>query len=176
MYEWASETLEAHGFAQYEISNWARPDFECSHNLQYWRNLPYLGLGAGAHGYAAGWRYSVVRSPRGYVERISKGRDVARNVSTTVSTIYPFSPAVAERHEVDRAAEMGETMMVGMRLIGRGVSECEFRDRFGVGLAEQFGRKLKRLSELKLIEWDAAGTRLTKNGRLVANRVFREFV
>ena len=61
MYLWAAETLSAHGYEQYEISNWARsnfilhpssliPDFACLHNLQYWRNLPYLGFGAGAHG------------------------------------------------------------------------------------------------------------------------------
>lgn len=59
MYEWASDQLAQAGYQQYEISNWARCDsagnlLACRHNLQYWRNLPYLGLGAGAHGYAAG--------------------------------------------------------------------------------------------------------------------------
>ena len=81
MYEWASEALEAAGYMQYEISNWSKtggqetrkvkggtqiatlppePHFACKHNLQYWRCLPYLGLGAGAHGYAAGMRYANV--------------------------------------------------------------------------------------------------------------------
>ena len=68
MYEWAMEFLEENGYVQYEISNWAKddrrlttdhgqPSFACKHNLQYWRSLPYLGLGAGAHGYAGGKRY-----------------------------------------------------------------------------------------------------------------------
>src|SRR5215207_9429730 len=58
MYEWASETFEANGYIQYEISNWAKPGHECRHNLQYWRGRPYLAFGAGAHGYANGYRYS----------------------------------------------------------------------------------------------------------------------
>jgi oxygen-independent coproporphyrinogen-3 oxidase len=73
MYEWASETLEANGYVQYEISNWAKdlgsngaeqtrnlyqnPSFACRHNLQYWRSLPYFAFGAGAHGYINGYRY-----------------------------------------------------------------------------------------------------------------------
>ena len=52
MYEWLSETLEINGYIQYEISNWAKPKHECRHNLQYWRGLPYLAFGAGAHGHA----------------------------------------------------------------------------------------------------------------------------
>jgi oxygen-independent coproporphyrinogen-3 oxidase len=173
MYEWASERLEASGFVQYEISNWARGSVEAHasrHNLQYWRNLPYLGFGAGAHGYADGWRYSVVRSPRAYIERIETGGDEPRHASAL------SSPAVAERHEIDRETEMGETMMMGMRLTGEGVRDCAFRARFGLGLADRYGRELRRLESLKLIEWDSAGARLTRGGRLLANRVFREFV
>ena len=64
MYEMASDALAAAGYEQYEISNWSRHGLACRHNLQYWRCLPYLGLGAGAHGLAAGYRYSVIaRSP-----------------------------------------------------------------------------------------------------------------
>jgi oxygen-independent coproporphyrinogen-3 oxidase len=80
MYEWASEQLEKLSYAQYEISNWARshplpapsspaPSYACRHNLQYWRNLPYLGLGAGAHGYAAGFRTENLLSPLAYIQR-----------------------------------------------------------------------------------------------------------
>ena len=64
MYEFASEALERAGYNQYEISNWCRSSKECQHSLQYWRNLPYLGLGAGAHGFAGGYRYSTIASPQ----------------------------------------------------------------------------------------------------------------
>lgn len=186
MYEWASETLEANGFGQYEISNWAKekeggrrkeeeiipsssfllPDFACRHNLQYWRNLPYLGLGAGAHGYAAGWRYSNVLAPAAYIARLEEGGEAQ----------FPFSPAVAETIQVTQEAAMGETMMMGMRLTYEGVRDQAFRERFGMGLGDQYPKELKRLQDLKLIEWNAEGARLMKSGRLLGNRVFREFV
>ncbi|MBI3361964.1 MAG: radical SAM family heme chaperone HemW [Chloroflexi bacterium] len=187
MYEWASETLRAAGFVQYEISNWSRKevggrksegedssylrprafDFQCRHNLQYWLNLPYLGFGAGAHGYAGGFRYSNVLSPRVYVERLE---------GSSVTPQFPFSPALRESHPVDRDSEMGETMMMGMRLIGVGVRERAFQERFGIGLGDRYGKELRELKELKLVEWDDEGARLTEKARLVANRVFMEFV
>jgi oxygen-independent coproporphyrinogen-3 oxidase len=194
MYEWASETLEALGFVQYEISNWARgeklevgnwkldgnssnlpPQFRrpisnlhyaCRHNLQYWRNLPYLGFGAGAHGYAEGYRYSNVLAPAAYIERMERGGN----------TEFPFSPALAQATPIARDEEMGETMMLGMRLTGEGVYAHHFRARYGIGLEEKYPKELRRLKALGLIEWDADGARLTKPGRLVGNRVFREFV
>jgi oxygen-independent coproporphyrinogen-3 oxidase len=177
MYEWASEALEGSGFGQYEISNWARlapgenpsdtpPRLACRHNLQYWRNQPYLGLGAGAHGFAAGSRYSVVRSPRGYLERIAARRPAP----------YPFSSALEGSQSVDIETEMGETMMLGMRLTGEGVRESEFRARFGVGIAERYPEEVKELTELGLVERTPDRVRLTPSARLVANRVFAAFV
>ena len=70
-YEAACHALAAAGYGHYEISNWARPGRECRHNVVYWRNEPYLGLGAGAHGMAGGYRYQVVRQPRTYIKRIT---------------------------------------------------------------------------------------------------------
>jgi oxygen-independent coproporphyrinogen-3 oxidase len=181
MYAWAGEALEAAGFVQYEISNWARgetPETEdggrrtaelrraCRHNLQYWRNRPYVGLGAGAHGCAGGWRYSNVLAPSAYVERLSAGAPQA----------YPFSPALAQRTAVTAETAMDETMLLGTRLVREGVRAADFRARFGVELGERYRRPLRRLRGLGLVEWDEAGVRLTKAGRLVGNRVFREFV
>jgi oxygen-independent coproporphyrinogen III oxidase len=183
MYEWASETLEANGFRQYEISNWAKEvaggrwqvagepaichlPLACRHNLQYWRNLPYLGLGAGAHGYAAGWRYSNVLAPAAYIARLEEGGEAQ----------FPFSPAVAETIQVPEETAMGEMMMLGMRLTREGVRDLDFRKRFGIGLGDRYPKELRKLKELRLIEWDDDGARLTKSGRLLGNRVFREFV
>ena len=68
MYEYADERLQAEGYINYEISNWALPGHESRHNLTYWRNLPYLGLGAGAHSYFAGKRFSNERDPQRYID------------------------------------------------------------------------------------------------------------
>ena len=188
MYEWASEALEAHGFVQYEISNWAKnkegrqqkaessglptadchlpPEFACRHNLQYWRNWPYLGFGAGAHGYAGGYRYSNALAPAAYIARIERGGE----------TEFPFSPALAQATPVTPKEAMEETMMLGMRLTGEGVRESRFREQHGVGMSQKYPKQLRRLRDLGLIDWNAEGARLTKPGRLLGNRVFREFV
>lgn len=185
MYEWASETLERHGYVQYEISNWARddggrmtadrghsksktlnPKFACRHNLQYWRNGEYLGFGAGAHGHAAGLRYSNVLAPGAYIQRIES--DEPRP--------YPLSPAVSEFTRLSPEDAMGETMMMGMRLVREGVSSAEFERRFGVSLAARYPRELRSLQQRGLIEWDGERACLTRAGRLLGNQAFREFL
>ena len=172
MYNFAAEALVEAGYAQFEISNWARaagptPDyFQCRHNLQYWRNWPYLGLGAGAHGCAAGWRYSNVLAPAAYIARLTEGAAQA----------YPFSAATVERKAQTLAEAMNETMMLGLRLTQEGVREADFAARYGQDLRSAFGRKLRHLVALGLLAWDVEGARLTPGGRLLGNRVFQAFV
>lgn len=191
MYEWADEALTAQGYAQYEISNWAiRPDYACRHNLQYWRNRPYLGFGAGAHGYIDGVRYSNVLSPRAYIERVMGGRvggggaraaeaattNAAAEAATTNAATASATSAAAQRLPIDRETEMGETMMMGLRLTREGVSDATFRERFGVGLVEAYGQEIEELCGQGLLEWDGERARLTKRGRLLGNRAFSRFV
>jgi oxygen-independent coproporphyrinogen III oxidase len=176
MYEWSMERLSEAGFVQYEISNWARYDsagklLASRHNLQYWYNLPYLGLGAGAHGYTAGKRTANVGPIKTYIERISKGSVAA----------FPDSPANQRVTEIDRESEMGETMMVGLRLTQEGVVDEEFTDRFGQTLETVFGEPISRLTRNGLLEWVEDDRmrhrlRLTPHGRLLGNRVFMEFI
>ena len=64
MFEWSLERMAAAGFHHYEVSNWARPDRECRHNLVYWRNGDWLGLGAGAHSHLFDERFADAASPR----------------------------------------------------------------------------------------------------------------
>lgn len=177
MYEWASERLECSGYLQYEISNWAAPDVSgaphsCRHNLQYWRNLPYLGFGAGAHGFAAGVRTANVLSPAAYIQRMAEASNSARPPAPP----FPHTPAVQTAHSIDRAAEIGETMMMGLRLVREGVSNTNFCARFGQPLTELFGLQIERLTRLGLLEWHDDCLRLTRRGRLLGNQVFVEFI
>ena len=92
MYEWASERLESVGYQQYEISNWAKTGLAgqptaCLHNLQYWRSLPYIGLGAGAHGFAAGYRTANVLAPAAYIKRLKAGGDFRFPRTAATATI-----------------------------------------------------------------------------------------
>ncbi len=193
MYEWACERLEAEGYGHYEISNWAKggenpndqnpnPQWACRHNLQYWRNLPYLGMGAGAHGYVGGKRYWNVLSPKAYIERLERSFEsvasplVGDGAQGPRIRSWRVSPAVAESSPVGREAEIGDTMIMGLRLLREGVEEHRFRERFGEGLAEKYDAELTELNELQLVEWDEAGVRLSRRGWLLGNRVFQKFV
>ena len=196
MYTWASDTLAGHGYQQYEISNWARGDvgsqksevrrvhesggsdvqlltsdlqYACRHNLQYWRNRPYLGFGAGAHGCAAGWRYSNVLAPAAYIARLDPA-------AAGQPRAFPFSPATVETTMVTPETAMDETMMLGLRLVREGVGEADFDHRYGQPLEARYSRRLKRLMALGLLERDGQRVRLTNGGRRLGNRVFREFV
>ncbi|MDP2975217.1 MAG: radical SAM family heme chaperone HemW, partial [Anaerolineales bacterium] len=229
MYEWAGEYLAAHGYEQYEISNWAKtkdeggrlvlpapvpqaqvsegegmkdeflpPSFACRHNLQYWRNQTYLGFGAGAHGWAGGYRYSNVLRIKTYIERLTKYQ-FPKSQSTNLPC--PRSPATCSLQPVNLRTQMQETMLLGLRLTREGVSASAFQARFGIALQEAFGREVDELVGLGLLEWmqklpspsrsptgvlpptgtmrEGAGgevLRLTKRGRLLGNQVFMRFV
>ena len=178
MYELASEHLESTKYTQYEISNWAKltvdeslsptqnPTFSCYHNLQYWHNLPYLGFGAGAHGYADSFRTANVLHPATYIQQCLQG----------YKQVFPCSPATSTLIPVDHTSEIGETMMMGLRLTREGVSAETFKKRFDLNLEDFFNHPIKRFSELGLLEWTGDNLRLTPRGRLLGNQVFMEFL
>lgn len=171
MYEWAGGRLSQAGYRQYEISNWAQEGYACRHNLQYWRNEPYLGLGAGAHGWIAGVRTVSVRAPEAYLRRMREAR---------ASLPFPQTPATVEARRLSPAEAMEITMMMGLRLTEEGVSRQAFRRRFGVDLTEGYAEPIARLLKWGLLEWvgrgDSARLRLTPRAYLLGNVVFREFI
>ncbi len=204
MYEYAEEFLEANGYVHYEISNWARnvesqkskveeqtfdlrpstPSFACKHNLQYWHSLPYLAFGAGAHGYANGYRYSNVLRIKTYIERMGnklRPFDIAQGRDTSYE--FPLSPAAVNQHKQTQQDDISDYMINNLRLTNAGVAESDFRERFGVGLLDVFGKEVEELIRLGLLEKKTSEFsknsevyRLTKRGRLLGNQVFVKFV
>ena len=173
MFEWACERLEAAGYGHYEISNWGRYSGDgmlaCRHNLQYWRNLPYLGLGAGAHGYVNGVRTANLRGVRAYIQNMNTGR----------AADFPAGTAVESALPIDRWTAMQEHLMVGLRLLDEGVSNQTFQQRFGASLEQAFPHQIAHLQEVSLLEWAGSNhdiLRLTRRGWLLGNQVFSEFV
>ena len=177
MYEATCELLDAAGYLHYEISNWARretarvpgsdpTDRACRHNLHYWRNEAYLGLGAGAHGSMAGWRYANVLAPQAFIQRLALA-DADR---------FPFTPATASRHPVDRETEMRETLLMGLRLLDEGVPDAAFRARFGVSAQDAFPEAITQAAAAGLLEVGPHALRLTRRGWLLSNQVFVELV
>jgi oxygen-independent coproporphyrinogen-3 oxidase len=143
----------------FAMTTFTMSSYASRHNLIYWRNEPYLGFGCGAHSSFGGKRYSNVLHPREYIERLQRTGE-----------------AVAETEDIDRSLEIGETMMLGLRLITEGVRRARFKDRFGVELDEVYGATIAQLVEQGLLESDAGRIRLTAQGRLLGNRVFAEFL
>lgn len=170
-YDLACELMGAAGYEHYEISNWALPGHQSEHNLTYWRNGEYLGLGAGAHGHAGQYRYHVVKQPRVYMRRLQGERS---------GQPYPLSSAVADFHAISTDEEMADTIMMGLRLLIDGLDLTRFRDRFGVPFEEKYGTELKELLALDLVERDPSpgrhALRLTPKGRFLSNQVFHRFI
>jgi oxygen-independent coproporphyrinogen-3 oxidase len=167
MYDLATAVLGEAGFEQYEISNWARPGFQCRHNLQYWRNLPYVGVGPGAHGYADGVRYATILHPRRYI-------DVMQQVAASYQ--FPYTPATQDAVVVDRENEIAETLLMGLRLTQEGILRETFLRRFGVDVLDVQGDTLHKYSQYGLLEINANTLRLTQKGRLLSNMIFRDLI
>jgi oxygen-independent coproporphyrinogen III oxidase len=184
MYEWTMDYLPQSGYAQYEISNWALddgrqttdhsiPSLACRHNLQYWRSLPYLGLGAGAHGYANGYRYSNVLRIKTYIDRLTAN-------SQPLKAAFPLTPAAVNHHKQTLQDDISDYMINNLRLVEAGVAEADFRSRFGSGFLDVFPKEIEELIHLGLLEKKTSDGsevfRLTKRGRLLGNQVFLRFV
>lgn len=171
MYEWAQERMATAGYRQYEISNWARPGQECRHNLVYWRNGEWLGLGAGAHSHLGGFRFADVYSPRRYVQLIEEAAGAGVPDAPDVAALLKSMRQVTYVEEQTPELAMADTVILALRL-NEGLSPIDFRDRFGRELEEVYGVRLAELDSLGLIERGNGRLRLTPRGRLLANEVF----
>ena len=175
MYWWADGAFAAAGLRNYEISNWARPGVESRHNIAYWRNVPYLGVGPGAHSFLGGYRFANMKSPVGYMARVRAWEPPAN-----IEELLRERPGpVAGIDPIDARTEMADSVILGLRL-AEGVSESAFLARFGVGLRDAYGDAIARNVSLGLLRVDDDGgdsvLRLTEQGRLLANEAFVRFL
>lgn len=180
-YELACEVMAGAGFVHYEISNWARPGRECRHNLVYWRDEPYLGLGAGAHGMAGGYRYQIVRQPRAYIRRMNDAEPATPDSSlvtrnSSLPTLFPLSSAVAAHHAVDDDEAMSDMAITQLRLLNEGLDLDGFAARFGRTFDDVHGDALRELTAWGLLRREGGRLLLTDKGRFLSNQVFYRFV
>ncbi len=172
MYDAAVVLLRNHGFIAYEISNFAKDtinqNYLCRHNLQYWHNLPYIGLGAGAHGFIEQKRTENIKGVPAYIKALSRLSDVESD---------NISPVIANIIEIDRFTEMQESMMLGLRLLQEGVSIPQFKERFDASPLDVFEKEISILTKKNLIEIKQNEfIRLVTSKAMVSNQVFRYFV
>ncbi len=162
MYAAVREELPRRGYGMYEISNYAQPGRECRHNLTYWHNETYLGLGAGAHNFAR---------DRGGGRRWWNERNPARYIALATET--GIAETGSER--VELRTSMAEFVFLNLRL-REGFALADFNVRFGAGFDDIFGSRTALLFEGGLLENLAGRIRLTDRGLELADSVFAEFV
>lgn len=158
MYEYLIEALDKKGFKQYEISNFAIPGFESKHNLQYWNNNEYFGIGAGAHSYVEGTRRRNAGPLKQYMNLVEEHG-------------FPY----IEEHHVPLSEKMEEEMFMGLRK-GEGVSDATFMNRYGRSMFDIYKEPIQRLIQKGWLEQREDSLVLTKDGRPLGNEVFQEFI
>jgi oxygen-independent coproporphyrinogen-3 oxidase len=154
MYEYADELLQHAGYINYEISNWALPGHHSRHNLTYWQNLPYIGMGAGAYSSFGNRRFSNERDPLAYIKQLKGGR----------------IPEV-ESEVIEHEQAMAETAFLALRT-AIGLHLPTFEQRFTQSFAQFVGNRLRVVEEAGLLEQENAWLRLSQHGRLLGNEVF----
>lgn len=152
------DQMEEHGYPQYEISNFAKPGKASLHNLLYWQNEEYAGVGAGAHGYINGVRYSNIGPIKHYMNTVSEGKRPILNT-----------------HTVTETEAMEEEMFLGLRKVN-GVSIEHFNQKFGHSLEEVYEEELKDLVNRSLLLKEDGYYKLTKTGLFRGNEVFQQFL
>ena len=172
MYLAAQSEMRSARYRHYEISNWALKGKLSRHNLTYWRNEPYLGVGPGAHSYLGGYRFSAIRPPREYIRRMRE--EYKGTGKSSVHEAICSVPVVDEIEQIDKPLEMAETMMMGLRL-DEGISVARFTERFGAPPSHTYGDTLRELERLGLIHAQGGAIRLTHRGRMLGNEVFSRF-
>ncbi|WP_054956684.1 radical SAM family heme chaperone HemW [Paenibacillus dakarensis] len=157
MYLLLMNRMKEAGYKQYEISNFAKPGFESKHNMTYWLNEDYYGLGAGAHGYVGRQRHMNIKGVNPYIEAVKKG--LPRLESFQVST----------------EEAMEDFLMVGLRVLD-GVSRSRFEQQFNASLDVIFARPLHKMVHAGLLDATDEGYKLSDKGILFGNEVFAEFI
>lgn len=148
------KTLTEAGFEHYEVSNFALPGFACEHNMVYWRNIPYLAFGVGAHRYVGGVRSANFKSLARYM-REYMGDEM--------------------REEIGDETRIKEAIMLGLRM-RRGIDISSFEQQYGVNLAEEFERQIAKLKSGGFVEFDGKQLRISDAGVLMSNAILSEFM
>ena len=157
MYLQLIDAMEANGYQQYEISNFAKNGMESRHNKTYWLNNDYYGIGAGAHGYAAGERHVNAGPLAVYLQMCKEG----------LPRVDQFS--------VSQREAMEDQMILGLRL-REGVDLKRFADRFDRTVEEEFGEIVEDELKKEMLERTATHLRLTKTALPLGNEVFARFL
>lgn len=157
MFEYIIAELERAGFEHYEISNFSKPGFESHHNLMYWDNAEYYGIGAGASGYINGVRYKNHGPIRHYLKAVEEGN------------------ARINEEYLSQREQMEEEMFLGLRKKS-GVSMKRFEEKFGTSFDNLYGQVVRDLCHQGLLQVEGQQIRMTKKGLFLGDTVAERFI
>ena len=176
MYQYAREALADAGYHHYEISNWSQTGFSARHNLVYWLNQPYLGVGPGAHSRIGNYRFWDVDSPNAYMLRVKQWEDTKpQSFDCLTEDELDMVKPVADREHIGLETSCAETMILGLRLL-EGMDLEQASAQVGADLQARFKSQIGELVELGLLDRCGNHLRLTEHAYLIANQVFTRFV
>lgn len=158
MYEMAIEILKKNGYNQYEISNFAKKNMECRHNIVYWKNKEYLGLGASAHGFIDKERYSNANNLEEYSYFIGENK-------------HP----ITHKEKITKEMLFEEWVFLRLRMKD-GILYKDINSEFGIDFKEKYFNILKKLESEQLINFDNERLNLTTKGFELSNYVFLEIL
>lgn len=158
MYEYTINYLKSHGYNQYEISNYAKEDFECKHNILYWKCENYVGLGASASGFLNEARYNNLCELNKYEEIIHSGKK-----------------PIEWEEKLSIEDKIEENIFLGLRM-NEGIKFNDFHEKYNINFKEVYKKEINKLEKIKLIKISDEGMTLTQKGREISNSVFVEFI
>ena len=158
MYVAAMERLEDAGYAQYEISNVAKPGRRSRHNLKYWMDGEWLGFGCGAHSTQGGVRWKNISATQEYIDQVGRGGSLAVDV-----------------HRLSADEQLGDALFTGLRLVD-GIDVNAIQTRYGVDVWRRFGADLEPFLEAGCLRRLGSRLSLTRQGMLLAHEVMSVFV
>ncbi len=147
----AIELLKEKGYIHYEISNFALEGKFCQHNITYWKNQPYVGIGPGASSFYEGWRFKREEN-------------------------FDWFLGYSEVTKISKEEEMKETIFMNLRLLVEGIDKEAFLKRFGVRVEERYRTVIDELKRNGLLEETGERIRLTNRGVFLGNQVFEKFL
>lgn len=158
MYHVGREMLQGAGYQQYEISNFSLPHKECNHNIIYWQDEQYLGLGLGAHSYWNGERFHNPYSIQDYVDGV-----------------FGKMPLFQEKEKLMIPQQQAEFMFMGLRMT-KGIEKARFFRRFQCSVEEKFAKEIEALQKDGLLIDTGDFLALSVKGMDLANYVFEKFI
>ena len=158
-FELAEDLFDKRGYRHYEISNWAKPGYECKHNLAYWQGHTYIGVGVAAHSYIDGHRLANTKEIQTYLNAFNNNSSQIQDFEETIGNDL----------------QLAESIILGLRL-SEGVSLIDIGKRFGKDVLSYYAEQVDELKNLGLLEVAGGNLRLTGRGRLLGNEVFWRFL